>query len=319
MALTGAAGMSSGTMAEGAPAEPFWPNAGRVVAIAVAFILVTSLFAWLLRPLAMPPEDGLVIPLGPAPVQPTPDQRTMAAPAAANTPPAAAPTPAAVVPPGPHLAVLVTDFPPDAGAGKALIDRLPTGVAVALAPAHPALTALADHARQRGHEVWIGLPMEPKGYPKVSPGPNTLTLDASADENRRRLAWALARLSRPAGVYTMMGSAFTANRAAMAPIAEAVAKAGLPLIDSHVIGATVAADSVAAAGGRAISNRLFLDDVPTRAATAAKLDRAARLAAKEGRAVVLARALPATADLLAGFDAKAAGVAFVPPSVLMTP
>ena len=65
--------------------------------------------------------------------------------------------------------------------------------------------------------------------------------------------------------------------------------------------------------------RLFLDDVPTRAATTAKLDRAARLATREGRAVVLARARPVTADLLAGFDTKAAGVAFVPPSVLMKP
>lgn len=306
-------------MAEGAPAEPFWPSAGRIVAIAVAFILVTSLFAWLLKPLAMPQEGELVIPLDASAAKSVPDQRATAAPAVKAPAAPTAPTPAAAIPPGPHLAVLVTDFPPDEGAGKALIDRLPAGVAVALAPAHPVLTALADHARQRGHEVWVGLPMEPKGYPKVSPGPNTLTLAASADENRRRLAWALSRLPRPAGVYTMMGSAFTADRAAMAPVAEAVAKAGLPLIDSHVIGATVAADSVAAAGGRAISNRLFLDDVPTRAATAAKLDRAARLAATEGRAVVLARALPATAELLAGFDAKAAGVAFVPPSVLMTP
>lgn len=306
-------------MAEGAPAEPFWPSAGRIVAIAIAFILVTSLFAWLLKPLAMPAESGLVIPLD-TPAKPASDRQTAAAPAPASAPPPAATTPApAAVPPGPHLAVLVTDFPPDAAQSKTLIDRLPAGIAIALAPAHPALTALADHARQRGHEVWIGLPMEPKGYPKVSPGPNTLTLAASADENRRRIAWALSRLSQPAGVYTMMGSAFTANRAAMAPVAEAVAKAGLPLIDSHVIGATVAADSVTAAGGRAISNRLFLDDEPTRAATAAKLDRAARLAAKEGRAVVLARALPATADLLASFDAKGAGVAFVPPSVLMRP
>ncbi len=315
--------MSSDTLPDARAAEPFWPSAGRIVAIAIAFILVTSLFAWLLKPLAMP-QDGLIIPLDTPPAKPAAAARASTSPNAAAisaapatvTPPAPAPM---AVPPGPHLAVLVTDFPPDASQGKALIDRLPTGVAVALAPAHPALTALADHARQRGHEVWIGLPMEPKGYPKVSPGPNTLTVAASADENRRRLAWALSRLPQPAGVYTMMGSAFTANRAAMAPVAEAVAKAGLPLIDSHVIGATVAADSIAAAGGRAISNRLFLDDVPTRAATTAKLDRAARLAAKEGRAVVLARALPATADLLAGFDAKGAGVAFVPPSVLMKP
>lgn len=313
--------MSSDTLPEAPAVEPFWPSAGRIVAIGIAFILVTSLFAWLLKPLAMP-QDGLVIPLD-QPAKPAADQSGATERAAAPTAPPRVATPAPVAapvaPPGPHLAVLVTDFPPDAAEGKALIDRLPAGVAIALAPAHPALSALADHARQRGHEVWIGLPMEPKGYPKVSPGPNTLTLDASADENRRRLAWALSRLPRPAGVYTMMGSAFTADRAAMAPVAEAVARAGLPLIDSHVIGATVAADSVTAAGGRAISNRLFLDDVPTRAATTAKLDRAARLATREGRAVVLARARPVTADLLAGFDTKAAGVAFVPPSVLMKP
>ena len=64
----------------------------------------------------------------PPPPQPDP-WRNPHAPVGVGSP-ALAPTPApAAVPPGPHLAVLVTDFPPDAAQSKTLIDRLPAGVA----------------------------------------------------------------------------------------------------------------------------------------------------------------------------------------------
>jgi hypothetical protein len=298
------------------------PRAGRwrtllvALALGIAFVAVSATFAWLLKPLVTPSAVLL-------PIRPAPTASTAGAPAAnatrpaIATPGAAPPRPPVAVPKGPLLAVLVTDFPDRQADALAMIDRVPAGVAVALAPDHPALAALAARARQRGLELWLGLPLEPKNYPVISPGPNTLTRDAGTPENLRRLEKVLAQVPRPAGLYTMMGSAFTADQAAMQPVAQAIARRGLPLIDSRVIGATVAARNVADAGGKSLSNALFLDDEPRRDAIRRKLDRLARTAVQDGRAVTIARALPATMDALAAFDQKAAGVTMVNPTVLL--
>ena len=133
----------------------------------------------------------------------------------------------------------------------------------------------------------------------------------------RRLQRVLAQIPNAAGDYTMMGSAFTADANAMQPVARAIAQRGLPLIDSRVVAATVAARSMTEAGGKSLSNALFLDDEPRRDAIRRKLDRLTRTATHDGQAVTLARALPTTMDALAAFDAKAAGVTMVNPTMLI--
>ncbi len=284
-----------------------------VLALGVAFILVSMAFAWLLKPLVEP--RGVVLPIRPATVAAA---RPAATPPVAAAAPQAAPAPASVpVPAGPLLAVLVTDFPDREAEALEMMDRVPANVAVALAPDHPALPALAARARQRGLEIWLGLPLEPKNYPVISPGPNTLTRDATPPENLRRLQRVLAQVPRPAGLYTMMGSAFTADEAAMQPIARAIVTRGLPLIDSRVVAATVAGRSITEAGGKSLSNALFLDDEPRRDAIRGKLGRLSRMATRDGKAVTIARALPATMDALAAFDTKAAGVTMVNPTMLL--
>src|SRR3546814_17318756 len=69
--------------------------------------------------------------------------------------------------------------------------------------------------------------MQPKGWPRVSPGPNTLLVDDPAAINAKRVEWALAQVDRPSGAYTMMGSAFTSSATAMAPVADAIRRHGL--------------------------------------------------------------------------------------------
>src|SRR3546814_9877722 len=115
--------------------------------------------------------------------------------------------------------------------------------------------------------------LQPKGWPRVSPGPNTLLVDDPAAINAKRVEWALAQVDRPSGAYTMMGSAFTSSATAMAPVADAIRRHGIVLLDPRPIGAMVAARTVEEAGGQALSNDMFVYGEPTRRAISTALDR----------------------------------------------
>src|SRR3546814_17882881 len=100
----------------------------------------------------------------------------------------------------------------------------------------------------------------------------------------------------------------------MAPVADAIRRHGIVLLDARSIGATVAARTVEEAGGKALSNDMFVDGEPTRRAIRTALDRLIRQAKARGHALGIARGLPVTLDLLPARGAKLEerGVASVP-------
>src|SRR3546814_11301921 len=90
------------------------------------------------------------------------------------------------------------------------------------------------------------------------------------------------------------------------------------LLDARSIGATVAARTVEEAGGKALSNDMFVDGEPTRRAISAALDRLVRQAQARGHAIGIARGLPVTLDMLPEWAAtlEERGVTLVPPARL---
>ena len=274
----------------------------------IVFVGLTALFSVVLRPLAL---DGGQTGNMPAPV--------VESPAHATANPAANPAERQEAQPGgPKVAILVTELGTDAAFAAAAIEKLPPVFGLAFLPAGESSRLLAKRARLYGHEVWVGLPMQPRGWPKVSPGPNTLLLADPAGANAQRAEWVLGQVDRPVGVYTMMGSAFTADAAAMAPVADVVRQHGVVLLDARSVGNSVAARVVTEAGGRALTNDMFIDNDPNPAAIAAALDRLAARAQMHGQAVGIARALPATLQQLPQWAEQLdnTGVTLVPPSRL---
>lgn len=282
-------------------------NILKGVGLVIAFAAVTALFSMALHPLALERE-----------------QRRPEAPAASVIRPAAAATANQgrdAEPPlagGPRVAILVTELGADPALTALTIEKLPPTFGLAFLPSGEASRPLARRARLYGHEVWVGLPMQPRGWPRVNPGPNTLLLADPPGANAQRVEWALAQVDRPVGAYTMMGSAFTADVQAMVPVAAVMRQHGLVLLDARSTGNTVAARTVEAAGGRALSNDMFIDNDPRPAAIAAALDRLAAQAQARGEAVGIARALPATLQILPQWaeQLENTGVTLVAPSQL---
>ena len=63
------------------------------------------------------------------------------------------------------------------------IDKLPPEVTLAFASQGNSIGRWMQAARREGHEIVMQVPLEPFDYPNVNPGRNTLTVDASPEEN----------------------------------------------------------------------------------------------------------------------------------------
>ena len=61
--------------------------------------------------------------------------------------------------------------------------KLPAEVTLAFAPQGNSIGRWMQAARQKGHEILMQVPLEPFDYPNVNPGRNTLTVDATPEEN----------------------------------------------------------------------------------------------------------------------------------------
>ena len=120
---------------------------------------------------------------------------------------------------------------------------LPGPLGLQLSPYAPDLPALVERARRAGHEVLLGLPMEPADYPASDPGPHTLLVDNSHEENLKRLDWVLSRASGYAALAGA-GGRFAGSEQAVA-VLDVLARRGLALIE---VGAGQLEGAAAAAG-----------------------------------------------------------------------
>src|SRR3546814_11843183 len=133
-------------------------------------------------------------------------------------------------------------------ATQAAIEQLPAAVTLSFSPYARGLERWIALARSRGHEVLIDLPMEPTTFPNEDPGPQALLTGLTPQENLDRLDWVLGRGSAYVGVAGSMGSRFTASRAAIEPLLQAMKQRGLLFVDRRSPEASLAAALAAELG-----------------------------------------------------------------------
>ncbi|EMD81741.1 divergent polysaccharide deacetylase family protein [Pacificimonas flava] len=286
---------------------------------ALAFVALAALFAHLLQPMspakanlpdgAAEHDDDAAVPeqiaASSADMSGRRDedagrQADAEAGAADTKPPATAP-----LPDGPLLAIVVTELGFNPASDRAAIERLPEGISFTFTPYAEGARALAEAARQQGHDAFLSVPMEPVSYPRVSPGRHTLLRRADADANREALEWALGRFGSLDGVTGMMGSGFTQDEAALAPIMAALGQKDLVFIDQKASPRSVADRVARDAGVPARANDIFLDEPATEASVRRRLDGLIAKAKARGYAIGYARPIPVSVDALAELSARA--------------
>ena len=144
--------------------------------------------------------------------------------------------------------------------GLRVVD-LPGPLTLALMTYARDLGALSAAALEAGHELLLHVPMEPTDR-DWDTGPNALMLGLDSDELARRLAWNFSRFEGYVGVNNHMGSRFTEDKAAMAPLMAELAARGLFFLDSLTTIHSAVPQASRDAGVSYIGRDVFLDNDP---------------------------------------------------------
>jgi len=214
----------------------------------------------------------------------------------------------------PRIVIVVGGLGVSTAATDDAIAKLPAAVTFAFAPYGPEVDRAATRARTDGHEVLLQLPMEPFEYPDNDPGPQTMLMSLSADQNIDRLHWLMSRFQGYVGVVNFMGARFTSSEPALSPVLREVGKRGLIYMDDGGSPRSLAGQITNANNLPFAKADIVLDSVPTPANIDRALTRLEALARERGVAVGMATASPASIDRIAQW-AKALegrGISLVP-------
>ena len=208
----------------------------------------------------------------------------------------------------PKIAIVIDDL----GGDLAHTDRalaLPKPVTLSFLPYAEATPWLSVEALRGGHEILVHMPMEAEG--DHNPGPLALTVGLTPDEIRGRLDAALARVPGAVGINNHMGSRFTADRAALIPVAEELAARHLFFFDSRTTAATQVVEVSHAFGVASEGRDVFLDDEQTAGAVGAQLTELESRARAQGIAIAIGHPHDVTLAALAAWTARAGARGFV--------
>ncbi len=209
------------------------------------------------------------------------------------------PTPT-VVRRNPVIAIVIDDLGDDAAGTRRAI-ALPASVSLSFLPYPVETPELAREGRRAGHQILVHVPMEPDGT--NDPGPNALRVDLPPAEIIRRLNWDLLRVPDFAGINNHEGSRFTANRAALVPVMEALSEQHLFFLDSRTTPVSAVVPLARAFGVASAGRDVFLDDVQTPQAIATALAEAQAVAQRDGVVIAIGHPHKATMDALAAWCA----------------
>lgn len=176
---------------------------------------------------------------------------------------------------------------------------MPGPVTLVFSPYANRLEDWVAAARSSGHEVLLGLPMEPTNFPATDPGPQTLLTSLTAQQNLERLDWVVGRVEGVVGVASQEGSRFAATPEALRPILAAINARGLMILDTRATPRSVIPRVASEIGvPRAINDRT-IDVEATRGAIDARLAEIERIAREGGTAVAMGSPYPVTLERLA--------------------
>jgi uncharacterized protein len=200
------------------------------------------------------------------------------------------------------------------------LGKLPGEITLAFAPQGNSIGRWMQEARRTGHEIIMQVPLEPFDFPNVNPGRNTLTVDATVEENLANLYWALSRTTNYTGVMNYMGARFSADAESMSTFLAELGKRGLLYLDDGSTARSVAPEL-------ALKNRVpfavgdaMIDAVRDRGEILKKLDQLESTARAKGFAIGTGSAFDVTVDAVASWvqEAKKRGIEIVPVSALTT-
>lgn len=160
------------------------------------------------------------------------------------------------------VVIIIDDF----GNGMKGTDEmfsLPIKLTVAVMPFLPTTVKDATRAHERGDDVILHLPMEPRqGNPKWL-GPGAVMANMTDEEVRQKVEAALDNVPYAIGINNHMGSKITGDERIMKVILSVCKERGLFFVDSKTNYRSVAGKLAMQMGLPRVENHIFLDDTHT--------------------------------------------------------
>jgi polysaccharide deacetylase 2 family uncharacterized protein YibQ len=197
------------------------------------------------------------------------------------------------------IAIIVENAGLSEPALQSFLADLPPQITFAFNPYAPELDLWIGRTRALGHEVLMGLPMEPKDFPQSDPGPRALMKSYNEKRTIEAMKWSLGRGAGYVGLMTIMGDSFTEKAWRIDPVLQEAKNRGLLFIDNSTLsGKAVTTERAGAFALPYAASGFQLDDALSQKAIEdvfAKTEAAAR---KGGHAVLVVSPYPVVLEML---------------------
>lgn len=193
----------------------------------------------------------------------------------------------------PQIAIIMDDMGRSMKTFHNLLE-LDLMVTPAIMPETRNATEAALLFQDAGREYMIHMPMQPKSYPRISPGPNALLLGQSEAETRKLVRYYMEKVPGAVGGNNHMGSGYTQNRDAMHVVLDELQQAAHFFVDSKTIGNSVAYDEARRMKLATASRQIFLDNNEEVAYIRSQIRKMVRMSADRGELVAICHPYPET-------------------------
>jgi len=200
-----------------------------------------------------------------------------------------------------RVAIIIDDLGYDPDIAFSFI-HLGMPISLSVLPRAPYTDMIVREANENGCEIILHLPMEPKHYPSVDPGPGALFLSMSEQEILQVLGRDLRDIPGARGVNNHMGSSFTEDRDKMLVVLKELKRKNLFYVDSRTTSNTVGFKLAKNLGLPAAKRSVFLDNDLAPKAIRMQMGRLLSMARHSGFAIGIGHPHKETLAILKEYD-----------------
>ncbi|MGQ8871624.1 divergent polysaccharide deacetylase family protein [Paenibacillus sp. TSA_86.1] len=185
-----------------------------------------------------------------------------------------------------RMAIIIDDVGNDMRGTKEILD-MPVKLTVAVMPFLQTTKKDAIAAHEKGMDVIVHMPMEPKKGKPEWLGPGAITSNLTDEQVRERVEKAIEDVPYAIGMNNHMGSKITSDKRIMSIVLDVCREHGLFFVDSRTNFRSVVGELAIAKKLPPVGNDIFLDDQNSKAHIRKQLDLAAQRAVDKKSCVVI--------------------------------